>query len=287
MTNLEVNLIGHSIWGSGTSRYAVYSLDVTIKNNTYRIYRRYKSFYQLNKQLCVKYPTELEPLQETFPEKGNMGSMINSFDSIVNERTIALQNYLQEILSHNNIKSDEIILTFFDVTNQGASGFRKSVGSQQVLKESSLQVSYISILGLHSWKTMYIGLTKRGLLYIFPTLYDGPDESVTRIDLRSVDARVVGNAGERIIKLFNGDVKFYLKYLSTEEFSSWLRQLSDFGVSAASTTNSNVPKGNNQTNNKQQGNNQLKNDNNSNNNDNNVSQRNAGATDDFSSTYGM
>lgn len=52
-----------------------------------------------------------------------MGSMINSFESVVNERTIGLQSYLQEILSHNQIKSDEIILNFLDITNQGINFF--------------------------------------------------------------------------------------------------------------------------------------------------------------------
>ena len=162
---------------------------------------------------------------------------------------------------------------------------RKSVGAQQVLKESSLQVSFSSFLGLHSWKTLYIGLSKRGVFYIFPTLYDGPEQSLTRIDLRSVDARVVGHVADRIIKIFNGDVKFYIKFSTTEEFSSWLRQLSDFGVSAAATTNANVPKSSNQSNNKQQqgqGNDNSKGDRNS-----MTPERNAGETDDFSTTFGM
>jgi hypothetical protein len=146
------------------------------------------------------------------------------------------------------------------------------------LKETSLQVSFLSILGIYSWKVYFIGLSKRGMLYIFRTLYDTPEEAMTRIDLRSVDARVVGTPSSNIIKVFNGDVKFYLKFQTIEEFSSWLRQLSDFGVSAAvrqsnssvrnSPSNHQSPHPEDSRSSSQQ-------------------QRNPGETDDFSSTFGM
>lgn len=58
-------------------------------------------------------------LQEIFPEKGSMPSLVNSFDAITNERALRLQQYLQELLSNENIKNDEILLNFFDITNQG------------------------------------------------------------------------------------------------------------------------------------------------------------------------
>lgn len=231
-----------------------------------------------------------------------MPSLLNTFDAITNDRSIRLQQYLQEILSHENIKNDEILLNFFDITNQGdlslppllpsssspaigASGFRKSVGASQVLRETSLHVSFLSILGLHSWAVHYVGLSKRGVLYLFRTLYDVPDEAIVKIDLRSVDARVVGTSSNNIIKVFNGDVKFYLKFQSIDEFSSWLRQLSDFGVSAAATTTTSTP---------QSKSNKTKQNKDSNPTQDDIhtssqqqSSRNAGQTDDFSSTYGM
>jgi hypothetical protein len=135
----------------------------------------------------------------------------------------------------------------------------------------------LSILGLHSWKVLYIGLSKRGLLYVFKTLYDSPDDAIVRIDLRSVDARVIGTPSSNVIKVFNGEVKFYLKFGSMEEFSSCLRQLSDFGVSAASrlsSASSSSPQKNSQasqgpSSSQQQG------------------SSTAPQTDDFASTYGM
>jgi hypothetical protein len=138
-------------------------------------------------------------------------------------------------------------------------------------------VSFISILGLYSWKLYFIGLSKRGVLYIFRTLYDTPDEALIRIDLRSVDARVVGSPSSNIIKVFNGDVKFYLKFQTIEEFSSWLRQLSDFGVSAAtrqsaSSTSKNSPSSNTQAQDARSSQQQ---------------QQSPGDTDEFSSSFGM
>lgn len=218
----------------------------------------------------------MESLQELFPDKGSLGSVLNSFDAVVVSRTALLQTYLQQVLKNERLKSDEIMLTFLDVSNQGASGFKKSVGPTQVLKETSIQVSFSSFLGLHSWKFQFVGVSKRGVLYIFTSLYDGPEQSVVRVDLRSVDARVVGNANDRIIKIFNGDVKLYLKFSSIEEFSSWLRQLSDFGVTAASrgSTVSAASKSNTKQSQSPPA-------------DDPSSHRDAGETDDFSVTFGM
>jgi hypothetical protein len=149
-----------------------------------------------------------------------------------------------------------------------------------VLRETSTQVSFISILGMYSWNILYLGLSKRGVLYIFKTLYDPPEEAMVRIDLRSVDARVVGTPSSNVIKVFNGEVRFYLKFLSMEEFSSCLRQLSDFGVSAASRLSSASSTA------AAQKTSQVNQASESNNGSRPSSQR-AAAADDFSSTYGM
>jgi hypothetical protein len=61
----------------------------------------------------------MTPLQEVFPAKGSLGSMINSFDAITNERALRLQQYLQDVLSHEKIQTDELMLNFLDVANQG------------------------------------------------------------------------------------------------------------------------------------------------------------------------
>jgi uncharacterized membrane protein YheB (UPF0754 family) len=81
----------------------------------------------------------MTPLQEIFPEKGSLGSMINSFDSVVNERALRLQQYLQELLSHEKIKTDELVLNFLDVANEGSQLFLSlslSLNTQQVPQAS-------------------------------------------------------------------------------------------------------------------------------------------------------
>jgi hypothetical protein len=134
----QASLAGHLIWGSGTNRYAVYCIDVMYKSSSYRIYRRYRTFHTLHQavrfhhdlliilshligsQLTVKFPEEMAPLQEIFPEKGSLGSLVNSFDAVTNERSLRLQQYLQEVLSHEKVKTDEMMLSFLDVANQGS-----------------------------------------------------------------------------------------------------------------------------------------------------------------------
>ena len=56
------------------------------------------------------------------------------------------------------------------------------------------------------------------------------------IDLRTIDVRISGDVSTRIIGISNPSYKIYLKYSTIEEFSGWLRQISDFGVNAASQT---------------------------------------------------
>ncbi len=50
---VEATISGHAVWGSGTSRYAVYSIDVAYKNFSYRVYRRYKSFFTLHTDVTL------------------------------------------------------------------------------------------------------------------------------------------------------------------------------------------------------------------------------------------
>lgn len=86
------------------------------------------------------------------------------------------------------------------------------------------------------WSPHYVGMTKRGYLYVFSTIYDELTSAVVTIDLRTIDVRITGDVSTLIIGISNPSIKFYLKFYSIDEFSSWLRQVSDFGVNAASST---------------------------------------------------
>ena len=179
----------------------------------------------------------MAPLQELFPEKGQMGSLLNSFDLTVKERLIGLRNYMQQLQQLPGINQLPQYLDFLDVEHKGISGFRRVMGNSQVLKESYAETSRgnFDFMGVYIWATHYVGLTKRGELYILRTLYDEPNAAVIRIDLRSIDVRVGGDVGTRVIHVMNGDTKVFIKFSTMDDFSSWLRQVSDFGVHTASS----------------------------------------------------
>lgn len=90
---------------------------------------------------------------------------------------------------------------------------------------------------LFVWQTNYVGLTKRGILHVMSTLYDTPESSFVRIDLRSIDVRVGGDVSSRVVHVISGDTKVFIKFSTIDEFSSWLRQVSDFGIHTASQAN--------------------------------------------------
>lgn len=123
-------------------------------------------------------------------------------------------------------------LPFFNLAH------RKAVGGTNILKETYLEFSWATFdfMSLKIWAPHYVGLTKRGYLYVFSTIYDDISSAVVTIDLRTIDVRVTGDVSSLVIGISNPTVKFYLKYASLDEFSSWLRQVSDFGVNAASQT---------------------------------------------------
>lgn len=63
-------------------------------------------------------------LQELFPEKGNFGSLVNSFEPVVTDRVHALQRYLQTLLSLEGVLTLPVVQSFFDIAGKGVSGFR-------------------------------------------------------------------------------------------------------------------------------------------------------------------
>lgn len=198
----------------------------------------------------------MAPLQELFPEKGKFGSLINSFEPVVTDRIHSLQRYLQSLLSLEGVLTLPVVQTFFDVNGKGfltslffsslffsltnnilgVSGFRKAIGSTNILKETYLEFSWATFefMSLFLWSTNYVGLTKRGYLYVFSTLYDELSDALVTIDLRTIDVRISGDVSTRVIGISNPSTKIFLKFSTVDEFSGWLRQVSDFGVNAAS-----------------------------------------------------
>lgn len=239
---MSAEVTGSSVWGEGPGRYAVYKIDINYKGDSYAIYRRYQAFFDLNQMLLNSNPVKMSPLQSLFPDKGNMGSLVNSFDSVVADRIQAWRRYLPALLRLEGILTQDVVQRFFDTGGKGISGFRKSIGSNHILKETYLEFSWstFEFVGLYLWSTHFVGLTKRGHLSVFSTLYDELNDAVVTIDLRTIDVRVTGDVSTLIIGILNPQIKIYLKFQSVGEFSSWLRQISDFGVNAASNNTPSV-----------------------------------------------
>ena len=92
----------------------------------------------------------------------------------------------------------------------------------------------IAKIGYNSWVRSYICLTKKGWLYCTKCIYDTPDECEVKIDLKSKNTRIGGEASRaEIHMIYNNDVNLSIKFRDAKDFSSWLRQLSDFGVNTA------------------------------------------------------
>jgi hypothetical protein len=91
----------------------------------------------------------------------------------------------------------------------------------------------VDFMFMHYWKDYYAGLTKRGRLYLFATMYDLVNERLYEVDLRAPETRVTADLPTRSIKIIYGDErKIFIKLATPEDFSTWLRALSDFGTMA-------------------------------------------------------
>jgi hypothetical protein len=113
------------------------------------------------------------------------------------------------------------------------------VEPSQILKEMYVKVSHgtVDFMFLHYWKDYYAGLTKRGRLYLFGTMYDQVNERLYDIDLRAPETRVTADLPTRSIKILYGtDSKIFIKLSTPEDFSTWLRSISDFGTMASRST---------------------------------------------------
>ena len=64
------------------------------------------------------------PMLEIFPEKGQMGSLINSFDLVVNERIVQLREYIRQLMRIREVVTQPCFLDFVDAEFKGVSGFR-------------------------------------------------------------------------------------------------------------------------------------------------------------------
>jgi hypothetical protein len=63
-------------------------------------------------------------LQDLFPKKGSLGSLINSFEPILTERLHFFQTYLRNLLQLEGVLTLQTVQSFFDINGKGISGFR-------------------------------------------------------------------------------------------------------------------------------------------------------------------
>lgn len=103
----------HQTSGTGTGgkrTFVVYSVLVQLDNgHSFVVHRRYNQFFAFHKQLRRKYPTKALP---TLPPKVLIG---NTSRRAVTKRLQHLRTYLLLLLSTNNIKGDQALLSFLGV----------------------------------------------------------------------------------------------------------------------------------------------------------------------------
>lgn len=65
-------------------------------------------------------------------------------------------------------------------------------------------------------------------------IYDTPDECDLKVDLKSKQTRIGGQASSAVVTIqYSDSVTLCIKFNDGTTFSSWLRQLSDFGINTA------------------------------------------------------
>ena len=86
---------------------------------------------------------------------------------------------------------------------------------------------------VYFWRTTYCGLTKKGKLIFCEHMYQTPEQAFLTLDLTSPTTRINGKLTVLAAEIESGGEKILIKFPSTDDLSSWLRALSDFGIGAA------------------------------------------------------
>lgn len=234
-------------FGGGFTLHTEYQLTITHTGESWIIYRRYKDFERLYKNLLnsfypVKNQTEALPDHNAddnadadslptlkFPEKSYLGSYLSSMSSTTQERKIILQEFLRTICDNSKLNESPYFLEFIDSQSKGESGIAKYCGQDNIMKEvfASCQLHFMG-----SWSVCYLVLMKDGTLYVLRSIYDPPEKSSVHWNLKGGQIRVVPKTKNNTISITSttDDRKLTLSLSSPTEAAFWIRTISDLSL---------------------------------------------------------
>jgi len=233
---LKSRLVGWAHVGGGPWRHAEFRLEVNFEGRAWVIYRRFKAFCELDRELRAALGSEKADNKEVWsaelpPKIGS--SAVSSLQTVVDFRMPVLQNYLDTVLSYDagggeRIAMEKAFNKFFDVDNKGTSGAVKELGQQAVVRECFARVRDARHM-LTMWHNYFIVVTNRGVLYVLQGLYDAPSTAVLSIPLVDSNLRVEVKKGDSLeVDLIGDQRSVLLRFTASDEAAAWMRILADF-----------------------------------------------------------
>jgi hypothetical protein len=227
----SVTVVSYGTSG-GVVSYTVYRIEVSLGNERWTIYRRYKLFSQLNDKLSEIVDIGGSDNDKSFffqnvsrhlpPKKFPNG------ESVVKARLITLNDYLMAVMQFRPsavIKSRvEILLNdFFDVTHKGQSGLALAFPLQDnnIIKEQFIR---LKLTGSLFFGNYYVGVTKTNTLYVCKKIYDTPGEASFMLQLDSQGGQLKPSFQEETTIILKGnDVDVCFDFGTKEDAASWYR----------------------------------------------------------------
>ncbi len=226
MSAIVPQISGSSQMGGVLSAYTVYKIDVSCNGSEWSVHRRYNQFLQLHEALKTIHGREFMETHSFILPPKKLGS---TSVSIVDTRLKELQEYLQKILTIEDIDSESEVGVFFDLLGKGISGATRDLGSKSILIETLALVKFHKHY-LEFFRTCYVVLSKAGVIYVMRGLDDSISQPLLSFPLREGAMHVFSPSGSRRIDLTRQDNtnKLSLKLSSESQVASWLRLIADF-----------------------------------------------------------
>jgi hypothetical protein len=158
--------------------------------------------------------------------------MGGTFKTVISERLIGLQKYLDIIVTIEGIEGIECFISFLDLKSKGLSGVRSQLGENKINIESFLPVKINKGYLDSVWKTFYVILLSSGSLHIFYSMYSKIETSLFSMSLTNDEVTIYPNEKCFQIKISSNRTKhkIKMKFPSQLEYSEWLRFLSNFMI---------------------------------------------------------
>jgi hypothetical protein len=221
--------------GGGIGSYIAYKIDVTQSgeggNKSWAVFRRFKDFTAFHERLLGNYTKEvLEAAGVVLPEH-TLG-IGKTLSHVIKKRMQGLQEYLEKMLTLEEIYTHNFVTGFFDMTNNGKSGAIKELGAKSVLIENFGYCKPCTKI-VEFWHSVYLVLTKAGTLYVFKNYDDGIFQAFINFPIAGRDIHVEARAGSRNIEMIceaTAPNRVIINLNSDMEVASWLRAIADFGT---------------------------------------------------------